>query len=240
MRNKTLVNTVRSRFCHSLVSTFISPVHQVKQLMQCTVKSAETSSGKNTQGNMYTLECLLLLTDSSTITGFLAQIKKTGWELKAVFLTDLLKHVLEWCFPNSPKPQLYGDKIPPQTTVLPVYPQSPRTWFTLVLAFWGVWRCWNCVWFWLCSLVLCEGFCMPSLLGWLMCSCYTAQNNFFPICSLQICFLLRALQILALMALDFIWRPALPITLDIFVQLFHLLPDFTGHKPATIQLWQLF
>lgn len=67
-------------------------------------------------------------------------------------------------------------------------------------------------------LVMFEGFCM----GWLMWSCHTAQSNFSPICSLQIWFLLRAFQILALMALGLVWRLALPIMLNIFVQLFHL------------------
>lgn len=80
IRNKTLGTKVTGRFCHSLISTSVSPVHQGKRLTQRTVKSAETSSGKNNvkiRRGIY-WSALLHLTDSSIITGFLLHIKRTG------------------------------------------------------------------------------------------------------------------------------------------------------------------
>lgn len=71
---------VTSRFCPSLISTLVSPVDQGERLTQRTVKSAETSSGKNNKKirrGIYR-SALLRLLDSSIITSFLLHVKRTG------------------------------------------------------------------------------------------------------------------------------------------------------------------
>jgi len=81
IRNKTLGTEVTSRFSHSSISTsVVSPVHQRTRLTQCSEKSPETSSGKNSMkiGRGIFQSALFHLTDSSVITGFLLHIKRTA------------------------------------------------------------------------------------------------------------------------------------------------------------------
>lgn len=168
-------------------------------------------------------------------------IKRTGWELKVVFLTDLLENVLEWCFPKSHKPQLYGDKTPLLSTVHPVCPQPPRMLFTLILSFWEAGDI---------GIMYGSGYVFRSCVKVSVCHCCWAywcdlvmqlRTIYFHLFFTNMVFV-KSFSDFGFDGTGFCLKTHITYYVEHLCAAVPFSPSlfFTGCKPATIQLWQLF